>query len=61
MRARPPQRAAALNETNMQQNTPRNPALLSVVAPVFNEQELIEEFVTRVLAAVGSLRSSWCW
>jgi dolichol-phosphate mannosyltransferase len=32
----------------------RTPALLSVVAPVYNEQELVDEFVSRVLAAVGA-------
>jgi dolichol-phosphate mannosyltransferase len=30
----------------------RHPALLSVVAPVYNEQELIEEFVARTVAAL---------
>jgi glycosyltransferase involved in cell wall biosynthesis len=33
----------------------RTPTLLSVVAPVFDEQELVEEFVTRTCAAVASL------
>jgi len=32
---------------------PRRPALLSVVAPVFNEQELIGDFVSRARAAVA--------
>jgi dolichol-phosphate mannosyltransferase len=31
----------------------RTPALLSLVAPVFNEEELIEEFVSRASAAVA--------
>jgi polyisoprenyl-phosphate glycosyltransferase len=31
----------------------RSPTLLSVVAPVYNEQELIEEFVARASAAVA--------
>jgi len=31
----------------------RTPTLLTVVAPVFNEEELVEEFVTRTLAAVA--------
>jgi dolichol-phosphate mannosyltransferase len=31
----------------------RTPTLLSVVAPVYDEQELIEQFVTRTLAAVA--------
>jgi dolichol-phosphate mannosyltransferase len=30
----------------------RDPSLLSVVAPVYNEQELVEEFVARTVAAV---------
>src|SRR5215469_5475146 len=29
-----------------------NPTLLSVVAPVYNEQELVEEFVSRTIAAL---------
>jgi dolichol-phosphate mannosyltransferase len=37
----------------MSDNPPRIPTLLSVVAPVYDEEELIGEFVTRVLAAVG--------
>ncbi len=32
----------------------RIPALLSVVAPVYDEEELIERFVARAIAAVGS-------
>ena len=32
----------------------RTPKLLSVVAPVYDEQELIERFVARAIAAVGS-------
>ncbi|HTR89308.1 MAG TPA: glycosyltransferase family 2 protein, partial [Solirubrobacteraceae bacterium] len=32
---------------------PRKPSLLSVVAPVYNEEELIEEFVRRATVAVG--------
>ena len=31
----------------------RTPKLLSVVAPVYDEQELIEEFVARTLDAVA--------
>jgi len=31
----------------------RTPALLSVVAPVYDEEELVEEFVDRALAAVA--------
>src|SRR5437588_10879076 len=31
----------------------RTPALLSVVAPVYDEEELVEEFVTRTCAAVA--------
>src|SRR5271167_3204330 len=31
----------------------RTPALLSVVAPVYDEQELIEQFVSRTIAAVA--------
>lgn len=33
--------------------TKRSPTLLSVVAPVFNEEELVEEFVRRTTAAVA--------
>jgi glycosyltransferase involved in cell wall biosynthesis len=33
--------------------SPRNPTLLSVVAPVYNEEELIEAFVRRTCAAVA--------
>jgi glycosyltransferase involved in cell wall biosynthesis len=32
---------------------PRNPKLLSVVAPVYNEEELVEAFVRRTCAAVA--------
>ena len=31
----------------------RTPTLLSVVAPVFDEQELVEEFIARTVAAVA--------
>ncbi len=31
----------------------RAPTLLSVVAPVYNEEELVEAFVTRACAAVA--------
>jgi polyisoprenyl-phosphate glycosyltransferase len=34
-------------------DSPRNPTLLSVVAPVYNEQELVERFVRRACAAVA--------
>ena len=37
----------------MSDTAPRTPKLLSVVAPVYNEQELIELFVERTLAAVA--------
>ncbi|HEX5307747.1 MAG TPA: glycosyltransferase family 2 protein [Solirubrobacteraceae bacterium] len=37
----------------MPATAPRVPALLSVVAPVYNEQELVEEFVRRTCAAVA--------
>jgi polyisoprenyl-phosphate glycosyltransferase len=37
----------------MTQNTARTPTLLSVVAPVYNEEELIEKFVERACAAVA--------
>jgi dolichol-phosphate mannosyltransferase len=33
----------------------RTPTLLSVVAPVYDEEELVEEFVARTIAAVASL------
>jgi polyisoprenyl-phosphate glycosyltransferase len=34
-------------------SSPRSPTLLSVVAPVFNEEELVERFVRRACAAVA--------
>jgi dolichol-phosphate mannosyltransferase len=37
----------------MPPNPARVPALLSVVAPIYNEQELVEEFVRRACAAVA--------
>jgi polyisoprenyl-phosphate glycosyltransferase len=37
----------------LSEERPRIPSLLSVVAPVFDEQELVEEFVRRVRAAVA--------
>jgi dolichol-phosphate mannosyltransferase len=37
---------------NSLQTARRDPSLLSVVAPVYNEQELVEEFVARTVAAV---------
>ncbi len=37
----------------MTDNTPRTPVLLSLVAPVYNEEELVEEFVARAAAAVA--------
>ena len=37
----------------MTDTPPRTPTLLSVVAPVFNEEELVEEFVARAAAAVA--------
>ena len=37
----------------MTEIAPRTPTLLSVVAPVYNEQELVEEFVARAAAAVA--------
>ena len=37
----------------MPDSSPRNPTLLSVVAPVYNEEELVELFVTRTCAAVA--------
>jgi dolichol-phosphate mannosyltransferase len=40
----------------MSENRPSTPNLLTVVAPVYNEEELIEEFVSRVLAAVAGHR-----
>ena len=39
----------------------RTPTLLSVVAPVYDEEELVEEFVARAMRSSGRLRrSSWC-
>ncbi len=37
----------------MSDSPPRSPTLLSVVAPVYNEQELVERFVRRACAAVA--------
>ena len=37
----------------MSERPPRTPTLLSVVAPIYNEQELVEEFVNRTRAAVA--------
>ena len=37
----------------MTETSPRTPTLLSVVAPVYNEEELVEEFVARAAAAVA--------
>jgi glycosyltransferase involved in cell wall biosynthesis len=37
----------------MSDSSPRRPTLLSVVAPVYNEQELVERFVRRACAAVA--------
>jgi len=37
----------------MPDSPPRNPKLLSVVAPVYNEEELVEAFVRRACAAVA--------
>jgi polyisoprenyl-phosphate glycosyltransferase len=37
----------------MSDTPPRTPTLLSVVAPVYNEEELVEEFVARAIAAVA--------
>jgi dolichol-phosphate mannosyltransferase len=39
--------------TDSQQRVPRTPTLLSVVAPVYDEEELIEQFVDRAIAAVA--------
>ncbi len=38
----------------MSATSPRIPTLLSVVAPVYDEEELVEEFVARTLAAVAA-------
>jgi dolichol-phosphate mannosyltransferase len=38
---------------NSLQTARRDPALLSVVAPAYNEQELVEEFVARTVAALA--------
>jgi polyisoprenyl-phosphate glycosyltransferase len=37
----------------MTDNAPRTPVLLSLVAPVYNEEELVEEFVARAAAAIA--------
>src|SRR5665213_3571107 len=37
----------------MPDTQPRTPALLSLVAPVYNEEELVEEFVARATAAIA--------
>ena len=49
-------------EVNVMPTTsPRTPTLLSVVAPVYDEEELVEEFVARALRRRRRLsRSSWC-
>ncbi len=39
----------------MSQATPRTYSLLSIVAPVYDEEELVEEFVARTCAAVAAL------
>jgi dolichol-phosphate mannosyltransferase len=41
------------SEANMPDSQARVPTLLSVVAPVYNEEELIESFVKRACAAVA--------
>jgi dolichol-phosphate mannosyltransferase len=38
---------------NASETSRRTPTLLSVVAPVYNEQELVEEFVARTVAALA--------
>jgi polyisoprenyl-phosphate glycosyltransferase len=38
----------------MSATSPRTPTLLSVVAPVYDEEELVGEFITRTLAAVAA-------
>ncbi len=37
----------------MPESPPRSPTLLSVVAPIYNEEELVERFVRRACAAVA--------
>src|ERR1700747_985979 len=44
---------SALPQHRMTATRLRTPALLSVVAPVFNEDELVEEFVARARAAIA--------
>ena len=36
-------------------STPRTYTLLSIIAPVYDEEELVEEFVARACAAVAGL------
>src|SRR5690349_11029595 len=43
-----------MSTTAHQPSRRRTPTLLSVVAPVYDEQELIEEFVRRACAAVAA-------
>jgi len=38
----------------MSATSPRTPTLLSVVAPVYDEEELVEEFIARTFAAVAA-------
>jgi glycosyltransferase involved in cell wall biosynthesis len=38
----------------MSATSPRTPTLLSVVAPVYDEEELVEEFIARTLKAVAA-------
>lgn len=45
--------ATVVMETTMSDTPLRTPTLLSVVAPVYDEEELIEEFVARTIAAVA--------
>jgi glycosyltransferase involved in cell wall biosynthesis len=48
-----PQRLPATGQTIMSQTPPRSPLLLSVVAPVYNEEESIEIFLSRARAAAS--------
>jgi polyisoprenyl-phosphate glycosyltransferase len=41
---------------NSVQTARRDPILLSVVAPIYNEQELVEEFVARTIAALDGYK-----
>src|SRR5437879_6034635 len=50
---RPPPGAPSSKAMTIADKPVRTPTMLSVVAPVYDEEELIEEFVARTVAAVA--------